>query len=158
MAQDEPPTAPTGNQSSTENGVLPSSQSAPSSEVNSQESSMDTSQPPSTTSSSSGNHGNGQPPSGGEQDSERSREANAVLNFVSQNTGHRDPLLPCQSFHFASFTPSRGLSGTLGAARQQSRQPGDSSSQNPTSMSSIVIISKQLRFFFEYFCISFSTC
>ena len=110
-------------QSGTSEGAPPGAQgSTPST---SQNSNMDTSQPPNTSAPSS----NGQSSTSG-QATHRPRESSTVVNFMPQNTAHRDPLLPCQSFHFASLLPSLGQTAPAGT---QTENPGGQTGQIPTT-------------------------
>lgn len=137
MVQGDTPTPSNGNsapqddqpatQSATSEGVPLGSQNGNFS--TSQNFNMDTSQPPNTSASSSASHSNGQSSTSG-QATDRPQEASTVVNFIPQNAAHRDPLLPCQSFHFASLVPSLGQTTPVGAQRQNTDgQPG----QNPTT-------------------------
>jgi hypothetical protein len=151
-AQSNQPSAQSGNLTSQTNPPVP--QSDTSSDSNPQDSSMDTTQPPTTSSSSTCSHsngqsqsngqspGNGQPPGNGQapsngqppsngQATDRPRETSAVVNFMPQNTGHRDPLLPCQSFHFASLLPRHGQSVLLRGQRPDPE--GQTGPDNPTT-------------------------
>ena len=119
-------------QSATSQGVPPDPQTgAPST---SQNSDMDTSIPPNTSASSSGSHSEGQSSTSG-QATDRPRDTSTVVNFIPQNTPHRDPLLPCQSFHFASLVPSLGQTTPVGAQRQNTDgQPGQNSTTGVISV------------------------
>ena len=145
MSQDDTPIPPSGNPSSEgDNPSAPSvnaaseenpaaSQSGSQGDSNPQDSSMNIEQPPNTSassSSSSSSHSNGQPASNG-QAADRPREA-TVVNFMPQNTNHRDPLLPCQSFHFASLVPRRGQSAPLRRS-EPAGQTGDRPTETPAA-------------------------
>ncbi|XP_046844611.1 large proline-rich protein BAG6-like isoform X2 [Xenia sp. Carnegie-2017] len=55
-------------------------------------------------------------------------QRNSVLNFLPNNVDHRDPLLPCQSFHFASLVPRSGQAAPV--ASQRSEQASQNTNQN----------------------------
>lgn len=63
-------------------------------------------------------HGNGSGQSG-----PRSNENNTVLNFPPQHVGHRDPLLPCQSFHFASLIQRPTMATSQASSVSQNTPP-----------------------------------
>ncbi|XP_028394588.1 large proline-rich protein BAG6-like [Dendronephthya gigantea] len=130
---DPPPDNQTTPQTVTPMDSQPSTQSGNTVATSASQSNLSNGSPTQSTNTTqpstlpNGSHSNGQNSTSG-QIPNAPRQTNAVVNFMPQNAAHRDPLLPCQSFHFASLVPRRGQSAPVPA---QSPEAGDRSSAAP---------------------------
>lgn len=148
--QSDLPTPQSGNLTSEGDTSTPldgssTSEGDSSSVPNHPDSDMDSSQPPptstATSTSSSRAHGNS-------QSGNSPQQTNAVVNFMPQNAAYRDPLLPCQSFHFTSLVPrSVGSQSSVGGqiVRQApDGQPGDRPSDNTITGMSLILFQRRI--------------